>query len=233
MLVLSNWILFYFSVEWFLCWKSPALVLCFLCSLLSCCFTLCVDVRCAPSHKCKFSSRSSFIYGGLAHKKRDCIEYASHRCIWHLDAVFHVLGFSCLTFVLNVSKTQAFFLISSSKFVTLNINYWRAFHSFSFFLSSSPFHSLCEWIFQWVMTASALANCIPLWHFMSDSIHSGFFLAFVILSYQSVVLFCSRAIQSSSTQTNEQYMRTCTRTLNGFNNKFDQIVKCVSLCVYL
>lgn len=26
---------------------------------------------------------------------------------------------------------------------------------------------------------------------------------------------------------------TCTRTLNGFNNKFDQIVKCVSIYLYI
>lgn len=101
----------------------------------------CVDVRRQKEHK--FSSRSSFIYGGLAHKNETAsnvlfiVTFGIRRL---LDTVFHMLSFSCLTFASNASKTRAFF-ISSSKFVMPNIlYYWRAFHSFS------PFHSLREWI---------------------------------------------------------------------------------------
>lgn len=82
--------------------------------------------------------------------------------------------------------------------------------------------------YWWVMTASALANCIPLWHFMSNSIHSGFFLSLAPLV---PIYFHALLNPLSNTQTNER--KTCSRTLNGFNNKFDQIVKCVSiyLCI--
>lgn len=119
--------------------KASSTSMLFLLVILSVC-THCVDVRRQKEHK--FSSRSSFIYGGLAHKNETAsnmlfiVAFGIRRL---LDTVFHMLCFSCLTFVSNASKTRAFF-ISSSKFVMPNIYYWRAFHSFS------PFHSLREWI---------------------------------------------------------------------------------------
>lgn len=60
-----------------------------------------------------------------------------------------------------------------------------------------------------------------------------FFYFVVLLSHLVIFLFTRHSIlfqtthkRSTNKRTNE---KTCIRTLNGFNNKFDQIVKCVSI----